>query len=250
MKRFIFIILATISLSVAAQEKSDLDVVYLNNGNIVKGTITEFEPNIAITIVTPDGKTYQYRMIEIREISRNQVIMPKEVNTSKYVHYSEQDKGYWIAVEVSGGASVSYGKSNIGFTQATVVNGYRFSDYLKVGVGAGVRYYIENDNRRIKSNPWVFPVYANLRGGFTSQRVHMLAPYWSIDAGIAIRDGLFISPTLGIKFGGQRSNFLLGVSYLAQQVDTYKIVGNASDFQVKKSDKLISLLALKVGYEF
>lgn len=215
------------------------DVIYLNNGNVVKGQIIDSVPNISVKIKADNGAVYEYKITEIRDIKNGEVLKPEESSRRKYVDYENNDKGYWWAAELSGGPSVFYSKGNMGYTQLAVVNGYRFNDFIRIGVGLGVRYYIENKEVRAKSNPWSFPIYANLRGNFMPQDVRRVVPFWSIDAGAAIRDGFFFSPTLGIRFGGKRSNMIVGISYTGQTMDTKW-----------KSDKMVSLLSAKIGYEF
>lgn len=231
-------LLIVYSMTVSGQGNQQ-DVIYLNNGQVIKGQITEMSPNESVEIRSENGTVYTYRMVEVRKISRGDVIMPTEVNTPRYRDNVEYEKGYWLAGELAGGSTAYFKGDNIGYSQLTVINGYRFSEFLRVGIGAGFRYYINNDNRRFKSNPWSFPVYLDVRGNIISQRVDRVAPYWSLDAGVAICDGFFVSPTIGIRFGGNRSNFLLGLSYLAQDVKYYT-----------DSNKMIHLVSLKLGYEF
>lgn len=48
--------------------KSYIDVVYLKNGIIVRGLITEQIPNVQIKILTNDGSIFIYKMDEIEQI--------------------------------------------------------------------------------------------------------------------------------------------------------------------------------------
>lgn len=245
MKRLLVILFIAITCNVMMQAQNQ-DVIYLNNGNVVKGKIIDSKPNVSVRIETTDGKQYEYLMTEIRQISGGDVITPKDPGYGKYVHYSEYKSGYWVGADLLAGGSIMHGKKNVGFTQLSVINGYRFSDFLKVGVGLGARYYIENSNRRVKSSEWSFPVYLDLRGNFTSQRINRIAPFWAFDTGVAITDGFFFSPTLGVKFGGERSNFLIGISYMGQNFRTFE----ESNGDFKKAYELNHLLSLRLGYEF
>ena len=247
MKKILLLCLVTLFTGIlSAQNANEQDVVYLNNGNVIKGAIIEFKPNVSLRIRTADGTEYSYPMVEVRTLSRGNVIVPNDPGNSKYVHYSEAERGYWIAAEVSGGMSLDSGP-HVGYTQLSMVNGYRLSDYFKFGLGLGVRYYLENENQRIKRSAWAYPIYLDLRGNFTSQKIHRIAPFWSMDIGTTICDGFFVSPTLGVKFGGQRSNLTLGVGYLGQNVRTLKLT---KDYDIVKSTKMLNILSVKVGYEF
>lgn len=238
MKKILLGIFFLCSAVVFAQNNAET-VVYLNNGNIVRGQIINTVPNVRIKIKADNGSVYEYKMTEVREIKSGEVITPEESSRRKYVDYEDNDKGFWWAAELSGGPSVFYEKANMGYSQLAIVGGYRFNDFIRAGVGLGARYYIDNKKVRAKSNAWSFPIYANLRGNFMPQDVRRVVPYWSVDVGATIRDGFFFSPTLGVRFGGKRSNMLVGISYTGQTMDTKW-----------ESDKMVSLLSAKIGYEF
>ncbi|MCC8154321.1 MAG: hypothetical protein LIP01_08960 [Tannerellaceae bacterium] len=157
----------------------------------------------------------------------------------KYIDYSELNTGYWISPEISAGSSVLLNKRNVQVVNASVVNGYRFSEFLKVGIGVGVRYYIDNDKFRDSSIPWAFPVFANVRGNFMTNEYRKTVPYWSVDVGVAIRDGLIFAPTLGLRIGERRSAFLVGITYSYENPE--KLNNDSSG---------TSFLLGKIAYEF
>jgi hypothetical protein len=49
-----------------------LDVVYLKNGSIIRGFITEQIPNIQLKIETRDGSLFVFKIEEIEKITREQ----------------------------------------------------------------------------------------------------------------------------------------------------------------------------------
>ena len=49
------------------------DVVYLKNGSIIHGTITEQVPDESLTIETKDGDVFVYKMSEIKKIKKEKV---------------------------------------------------------------------------------------------------------------------------------------------------------------------------------
>lgn len=232
----LFFLLAFLSMFFVANAQEP-DVVYLNNGSVVRGEIVSENPGVSLKIRTSTGKEYEYRMTEIREIKKGLVIKPEKFNPP-YRSYTELEKGYWTAVEFYGGISTWVGKENLGFLQLAWVNGYRFSEFFRLGVGIGGRYYFNNDSCRKSDVPWAFPIFLNVRGNIVSQRVDRLVPYWSMDVGTSIRDKFFFSPTLGLRFGGKRSDVLVGLSYTGQWLTS------------PEGNKYANLLGLKVGYEF
>ncbi len=72
-----FIIAACAAAIIAATQafaEQTEDVVYLDNGGIVRGTILEHVPDRYLKIKRQDGKEFNYRMQEIVNISRQPVL--------------------------------------------------------------------------------------------------------------------------------------------------------------------------------
>ncbi|MDE0297579.1 MAG: hypothetical protein OXN17_02990 [Candidatus Poribacteria bacterium] len=72
-----FIITACAAAIIAATQafaEPTEDVVYLDNGGIVRGTILEHEPDRYLKIMRQDGKEFNYRMQEIVKIARQPVL--------------------------------------------------------------------------------------------------------------------------------------------------------------------------------
>ena len=151
----------------------------------------------------------------------NNVTLPEKPKRAKYVDYSIKQTGWWCAAQIGGGYSTT---SNRFFGQFDFVNGYRFSEFLKVGVGVSPRYGLKT-----------IPIYAEVRGNFISQEDTMFAFYWTGDLGYSINGGFYASPGVGMKFGGIRHNFLVGIHYA---------------FEMQKKDSPLHLVGLKIGYEF
>lgn len=221
------------------------DVVYLNNGNVVEGVIIESVPDVSVRIRALNGKEYDYKMIEIRKID-TKLIVPEESQRAAYVNLDEQEKGYWYAIEGSYGQAI-YQNNSDGYTQLSFSNGYRLNEYLRFGGGVGVRWYVVNNSNRHASNDWSFPIYANARGNVISQNVLRVVPFWSFDMGAAINDGFFFSPTFGARFGGKRSNLLLALSYMGQNMRFDRFDGGY--FMIKET-KYVNFLSFKIGFEF
>lgn len=229
----------------AVAQARNIDVVYLNNGNVVEGVIIESVPNVSIKIRTLDGKKYDYKMIEVRKID-TKLIVPEESQRPAYVHHADLEKGYWFAVEGNYGQAIFRGKSE-GYTQLSFTNGYRINEYLRIGGGFGARWYVVNNSCRHGSNDWSFPVYANARGNILSQNVLHIVPYWSFDTGVAINDGFFFSPTIGARFASKRSNLLLALSYMGQDM---KFDYLTAENRIAKETKFVNFLSFKIGFEF
>lgn len=169
-----------------------------------------------------------------------QTRMPKIGKDNSQKSYSEMNTGFWISADVEGGASLRISKKNSAIAGLNISGGYRFSEYLKVGVGFGGRYYFNNDALRYNSFEMSFPLYATVRGNFIPGEYRAVVPYYSFDMGGAIRDGFMIRPTIGIRVGEfTRNAFLIGLTYTGQEMR-----------MCNKENKMISFLSLGLGYEF
>lgn len=176
------------------------------------------------------------------------VKMPTE-SAKPLKDYGSASAGFWNAVELQGGYSVNHGHSNIGLTELDYVAGYRVNEFFRFGAGVGARFYPKSTDLRDTSWKWSFPIFVNVRGNIISrEQYRTVVPYYSLDAGAAIRDGFMVRPTIGLRIGDfERSAFLVGISYLAQNVRIAKI---DSDGRRSRDKYLSSFITLKIGYEF
>ncbi len=220
------------------------DVIYLNNGNVVKGKVVKNTDEVSV--VVKSGETLTYRKAEVREvqIGSSEVKTPKEPK-GKYVDYSDQDKGWWCAVEAHA-AGLWYDDHAMGAFALTFTNGYRFSEYLKIGVGIGARYNLNHDNdyaiyRQLHNiqAPMSIPLFVNARGNIISQKSRMCVPFWNADIGYAILDNFFFDAGVGFRVGAKRNNFVMSANFMGQVINYEP---DDTDFG--------SGILFKIGYEF
>ena len=164
--------------------------------------------------------------------NQNITLPEKPKNRAQYVDYSMLRSGYWCAVQLGG----FYGS---GFAaQADFVNGYRFSEWIKVGAGVSYDYNFRGFS--------TLPVYVDVRGNIISQEDTMFAIWWSADAGYSVgldpenKGGVYFSPGIGIRQGGIRHNFILSLNYMMQ----------GQSFEDTSRNQLLHFVGLKLGYEF
>lgn len=167
------------------------------------------------------------------------VKLPDAPRQSNYRDYSSEDKGFWFAVEAESGSSVMVHEPNMQYVNASWTGGYRLSEYLRIGAGLGVRYYVNNADVRNTDNKFGIPIFANARGNFISAYDRDGVPFWSLNIGGITNEGFFASPTFGYSFGGMRNNFQIGISYT---ITSFK--------NSNKTNMAYSYLGLKLGYEF
>lgn len=229
------------------------DVLYLNSGNVVSGRVIERTDTGDVTIVTDNGETLKYSQFEYYKLDIDGKA-PKMKKQRRYVSFEDRpNRLYFFAVELSGGGTVESRVNPQTFPiELSVVNGFHFSQFFRLGIGVGARYYIQgrvNGNRdynpaRSMASPWAAPLFIDLRGNIISHDGRNLVPYWSLDAGYTFGDkNFFFTPTLGLSIGGMRNNVLVGVYYMGQ------FIKNPLNNPLNKT-QLLDGLGLKVGFQF
>lgn len=165
--------------------------------------------------------------------------LPDKPNRPVYKDHTVTETGYWFSAEGLFGTMADPNSTNLQFIGAQFVNGFRLNEFLRGGVGIGIKHYFKSDDLRTSTTVLGFPLFANLRGNLLSQNDREIVPFWSIESGTEIRSGYYVSPLVGFKIGEQRSSFTVGVSYTMIQMDTKE-----------KDDDIRNCITLKVGYEF
>lgn len=158
---------------------------------------------------------------------------------SRGVNIAEQEQGYWCAIEAEGGSTLMENRRNVALVGASFVNGFRFSQYLKLGAGLGVLYYPNSSNVRNTDGHLAMPLFLNARGNMLSESIRHTVPYWSVNVGATLPDGFFLTPTVGLRIGEKRSAFLVGISYTFRQLKV--LPGEKSGY---------SGAMARIGYEF
>ena len=172
------------------------------------------------------------------------ITLPEKPIRGKYVDYSLKDSGWWIAAQITGGLATTNDNIHAGIMQVDIINGYRFSEFLKVGIGFSPRYYFAQNSFPLRENRMIFgvysvPIYADVRGNIISQEDTMFAPYWNADFGYTIHEGIFFSPGVGIKIGTVRNNVLFGINYSIQVHNVDEAKGG-----------ILHIFSIRLGYEF
>ena len=69
-------VLLILSVAIMVAQTVYRDVVYLKNGNVIKGTIVETIPEKSIKIETADGNLFVYNMSDIEKLTKEAVVAP------------------------------------------------------------------------------------------------------------------------------------------------------------------------------
>lgn len=186
-----------------------------------------------------------------------QVKMPTEQGEASPVQndYETYQTGFFMSGEAATGWSLDSGRDNMGFTEVAATGGYRFSEYLRVGLGIGARVYY-HDDARYSAHHWGMPLYVNLRGNFIESGYRNAVPFWSVDCGATFPDGFMVRPMVGVRVGQERSAFVASIGYMGQQIrqagDAKPVQGEQGIemYEIDPDHTFCSFITLKLGYEF
>ncbi len=212
--------------------------VTLNNGSVIEGQIRETETEVKIT--TSNGKEYCYPKIEVLKISDEATPTPTVGKNPSLVDYMDFDRGFWIRANFNASMSIFVSHKCTPLFDVTVAGGYRFNQFLKVGIGLGARVYVMNDDIRTRTSMWAMPLFATIEGNIINDDNRTVTPYYSFDIGGTMPDGFMMRPTVGLRIGQSRSAFLVGLTY----------TGQVLKYKYSMTNRFISCLGVSLGYEY
>lgn len=153
------------------------------------------------------------------------------------------ERGFWVSAEGMGGYSCHLSGHNMGLAEIDITAGYRFDEFIKVGVGIGMRYYFDQKDLRRHSSPLGMPLFVAARGNMIRGKYRKTVPYWGFDFGGSFPDGIMFRPTVGLHIGDPRSAFIIGLSYMGQNIAV-------ADDIARKTNRYTGFACLRLGYEF
>ncbi len=178
MKKFIITLIAIMATAYTLQAQETRDVLYLKNGSIIKGVITEILPEDHVKIRTNDGSIFVYDMDEVLKI------MKESAEQSKAVSPFNKPEGYFGMVK----ATLPYF-----ITGVDIVNGYRFCPQFAMGIGIGLEMY--------EYSGVGVPLYLHLRSDILEKKV---SPYFAMDMGVRFIPWagipVYASPQIGVSY--------------------------------------------------
>jgi len=141
-----------------------------------------------------------------------EVIMPSQPSHSLQ-NLEELDRGYWVAAEATCMPTLMHEQPNFIQAGISVVNGYRFSEFFKAGVGVGVVYTTNMANINPDKKRFYIPLFLELRGDILSSRLYKTVPFWKADFGYQFGNGLMANVGPGLRVGEKRNAFTLSAGY-------------------------------------
>lgn len=264
-KLILFTLLLFVGISLSAQYLPE--IVYLKNGNLIRGEIVQIIPDKSIEIRSKDGKVYVYNMSEVLSIEKNKSDRPSKRNNDRRVYSNNAEESpesaYYSSDRYSFSDSYSLregyrGMFDLGYSLSVDVaqlnriefstsHGYQFNPYLFLGVGGGLSFFYDGDVESTVS----FPIFINPRIDFNTGKV---SPFIDLKGGYTFGEyvkGLYISPSIGARIAVSDKaavNFSMG--YTLQQIEVVEYGGGYYDDYYYKTHPNIGAITLKIGFDF
>lgn len=212
MKHLFLTLFALLVLSVGAQAQRTQEVVYLKNGSVLRGTITEQTPGEQMKLRLRDGSILILKTDDVERISYEKLPRAGFSGRGERPRFSG-------SIELGG----TLATTELHRIDILTSLGVQINPYLYAGTGVGLSGYALEDGLS------VFTAYAHLRGrlplgGLLSSFVEVRPGY-----GAAISDyfqgGFYLSALAGIEVG----HFTFGVGLSLQRLKYVEPFGRRQD---------------------
>ncbi len=245
MKKALFFGLSILFLwaSSQAQTANFREVIYLKNGSILKGTITEWIPDESLSIQLSDSSLFVCKISDIQKVKREWISDASKGISRTPV--APNVNGY--ESNISGGYGVASGKYGLDILCFNWVFGKNLNTHHFVGMGTGLRYMEEVDMTMV-------PILLDWRYRITEQSV---SPYVRLSAGYSLNvssglenSGFLVDPRIGVDFqlGVTRCSFDMG--YQTQQTAFWVLKDPLSNPYLSKVYRFSEALKFSFGISF
>lgn len=199
-------------------KRKESDIVYLNNGSVIQGTIVEQIPNKSIKVQTKDGNLIDCQEDDVLKIVKEGGTF--DINDNSHQRSSGLNSGYRGSIEL--GCYFGTGDYRIDRLNFHFINGMQINPYFSLGIGTGV-YFFMNEYDDLEDGPFLIPIFADFRFNFINKPV---SPYLSFDIGYSFNasddfkgEGLLLNSSIGVSFKISRDRELYtGIGYQLQKV--------------------------------
>ena len=229
-----------LSLQAQAQKRQE-DVLSLQNGWVLRGKIIA-QNESQVSIETHERQLFVFPIAEVLSISKADYQPPQST------FYKERGFSHYTELGALAARNTSDANVNTSAFSFQLVNGYKFNQYLYMGIGTGIDLYATQS---------FVPLFASLRGDIL--RKGTLIPYYFVDAGYGFNatrndnpdlrfiGGELFAAGLGLKvlFSNQTS-FLVSVGYRLQNSATETHLASEKLRQNLNYERL----ALRAGFSF
>jgi opacity protein-like surface antigen len=253
------LLVALFCIRVEAQQAGSQDVIYLKNGNIVRGTITERIPGERVTIETRDGSVFTFKFEEIERITREKAAGPVTTPGSLPGVQKKQvmDQRWSVGVGLEGGIPTGDFSdiSNFGIG-GLAWGGYSVDPNLTITAKSGYVHFGGKDfnvsGTTVKTAYGIIPIVVGGRYYFTPSGETRV--YGGADVGLYLLNASASTTVSGITVSASEntSKFgfspVLGVTMKAGEKKAVDIHGNFSYVATEGSS--LTWIGFGVGLQF
>lgn len=210
------------------------EIVRLHNGTEITGTVERL-PNGSVRVTDPAGDMFVFSTDEVASIMTPQ-------QKQDLIREKKKERGYFGIVEGSIGYSLYDGLA----ASVGMINGYKISPFLYVGVGVDFgttvteHYYYDGHVYHYYHNQsFILPIYAHVRYSILGRR--RVSPFIAFNAGSDVLGyvGTLFEPSAGIAVKSRKGIWWISADVLIyRRYSGYKHTSGYSD------------LRLKAGYSF
>ena len=248
MKKALLTLTLMLVASVTTFAQTTKDVVYLKDGNIIRGQLVEIIPDKHVKIKTADGSLFVYSTNDVARIENGEAAK-KEKKSEDAPTFNGRKIARGFKGFVEGSFSASLDGSSYHREGLSVSLGSQILPQLFVGGGIGFEYFGKHNTVNV-------PIYADIRTNFINGPI---SPFIGTKFGFAFgRDiqGFYFNPMLGCRFGLTNKLALHAAIGYALLYDVYLsetyyyVVHNEHNYTVEFEGKSISAIKIQFGFEF
>ncbi len=243
----ILVLLVSIGKTIAQEKK--FEIIYLKDGSVLKGNITEQVTNDFLTLKLRNGQEITVFHEEVVKIKYNQ----------KAAKYYKKEKGFFHQATIGSSwkGSQRFG-GNQPYFSAETIHGYQFKRALRIGLGAGWDYHPDFH---------IVPVFVSIGGDIGKLRI---VPTYFANAGYGmawerhnsdvseeaiyedVTGGLMLHFGGGLKIKLSKTALIFNVGYKIQNLATER---SFFDWQgrissINDTDRKLNRLTIAVGVVF
>jgi hypothetical protein len=184
MKKIIFTLAAICMLAIAATGQDLIDVVYLKNGKVIKGSIVKPLDENGVQIMDSNSDVFTFSADEVRRVTREKMVHENQKNVlmahdgEGFTNITWLTYGFGIGSFDIGDVNVDNDNSYWGIH---TINGYHINELISLGFGIGVDFF--NVDTEGLDGFELLPIFADVR--FTPVR-KVMAPFFYADAGYSL----------------------------------------------------------------
>ena len=147
------LILFMVASAITAFGQDKIDVVYLKDGRVVKGSIIKPLDADGVQIMTTESDVYTFSADEVRRVAR-EAIQHDNIKNKVFVHDAEGFTNFTTLGYGFGIGTVGDANNNEDYFALHTVNGFHVNRMISLGVGVGIEGYGGYE---------LVPLYADIR---------------------------------------------------------------------------------------